>query len=138
MLFEFDNASAVRDDDRHAVVVDLFLDNLDVLLVILGQRDDIADMLRFDTETFADATNLVVCRRRLTTRHGGDVVVENHDHNVGLLIDAVHKTRQAAVTEGTVTDDSHAREDAHLAGTLGHGDGGTHAHGGVDGTHVEA
>ena len=42
------------------------------------------------------------------------------------------------MTEGTVTNDSHAREDTHLAGTFGHGDGSTHAHGGVDGTHVEA
>ena len=29
-------------------------------------------------------------------------------------------------------------EDTHLTGSLGHGDGGTHTHGRVDGTHIEA
>ena len=41
------------------------------------------------------------------------------------------------MAERTVADDCHRGEDAHLGGTLGHGDGGTHADGGVQSTHVE-
>ena len=128
----------MRDDDRHAVVVHLFLDDFHVLFVVLRQRNDVADVLRFHAEAFADAADLVVCRRRLAARHGSDVVVENHDHDIGLLVHAVHEARQAAVAEGAVADDRHAREDTHLARAFGHGDGSTHAHGGVDGAHVEA
>ena len=67
MLFEFDNAGAVRDDDRHTIGVDFFFNDLHILLVVLGQWDDVTDMLRFNAEAFADAADLVVCRRRLTT-----------------------------------------------------------------------
>ena len=100
MLFEFHDAGAVRDDDRHAVVVHLFLDDFHVLFVVLRQRNDVADVLRLHAEAFADAADLVVGRRRLAARHGGDVVVENHDHDIGLLVHAVHEARQAAVAEG--------------------------------------
>ena len=62
MFFQLDDAGAVRDDDRNTVVIDLFLDNLDIFLVVLWQRDDVADMLRLYAETFADAADLVVCR----------------------------------------------------------------------------
>ena len=62
MFFQLDDAGAVRDDDRNTVIIDLFLDNLDIFLVVLWQRDDVADMLRLDAETFADAADLVVCR----------------------------------------------------------------------------
>ena len=95
-------------------------------------------MFRSHTEAFADLTDLIVGRGRLASGHGRDVVVENHHHHIGFLVDTVEQACHAAMAEGTVADDRHGREDAHFAGTLGHGDGGAHAHGGLDGAHVEA
>ena len=67
MFFQLDDAGAVRDDHRNTVVIYFFFNDLDIFLVVLWQRDDVADVFRLDAETFADAADLVVCRRWLTT-----------------------------------------------------------------------
>ena len=138
MFLKLDDAGAVRNDHGNAVVVHFFFDDPHVLVMVLWQRHYVADMLRFHAEAFADAADLVVCRRRLAACHSRDVVVENHHHDIGFLVHAVHETSQAAVAEGAVANDRHAWEDTHFASALGHGDGCSHTHGGVDGTHVEA
>ena len=137
-FFVLDDADALRDDDADAVVGDLLFENLHELVVVLGQRHDGADVVGVDAEALADVEELLVGARGLTAGHSRDVVVENHDDDVGLLVDAVEQTGHAAVAEGAVADDADGGEDAHLGSALGHGDAGAHADGGVDGTHVEA
>ena len=107
MLLQFNDAGTMRNDNRYAVIVHLFLYNFHVLFVVFRQRNDVADVFRLYAKTFTDTTDLVVCRRRLAASHGSDVVVEDHDHDVGFFIDAVHETCQSAMAESAVTDDCH-------------------------------
>ena len=137
-LFVLNDADALRDDDADTVVSNLLFQNLDELVVVLGQGYDMADVVGVDTKSLADVEQLHVGTRGLTTGHSGDVVVENHHDDVGFLVDAVEQTGHAAVSKSTVTDNCHGGEDAHFGSTFSHGDGSTHANGGVQSTHVEA
>lgn len=137
VLFEFYEAGTVRNDDGNTVVVDFLLEDLNELIMVLGQGNNLADMILFNTKTCTDLPEFAVCAGGLTTGHSSDVVVKNHDNNISLLVYAVQKTSHTAVAEGTVADNSEGGEDTHLACALSHGDGSTHTYGGVDGTHVE-
>ena len=106
--------------------------------MVFLEGDDGADVVGVDTEALADVEELLVGARRLTAGHSGDVVVKNHDDDVGFFVDAVEETSHATVAESAVADDADGGEDAHFRGALGHSNGSAHADGGVDGAHVEA
>ena len=126
-------AFAAGDDDRNAVVSDLFAEHGLHLFAGSGQRHYDADVGGVDAQAGAYLFEASRAGRILASGHAGGEVVRNDDRDVRPLVHGVQQPGHPRVGEGRVADDGQGGVLSGVGCAFGHGDRGAHVDAGVDG-----